>query len=710
MSRAPLLAVVTTLALAAPAGAATTIVPDTFDDQLPAACAPGHPAGTCSLRQAVNSAQDGDRIQLAEGTYRLELDQLLATTDVSIIGAGPGATTIVQQAPGKRVIKFDTGTSASLAGLTITGGNFFGGNGADGTSSTSAQDGGGAYGGAIEASGTALILVLVDVIGNTATGGAGGKGYSPVSGNGADGGDGGYAAESAIYAPGHLTLDRVTIAGNIAHGGKGGKGGNATGSNTGGTGGQGGSGSGAVGGGSAMVLVARDSTFSGNLGFAGAGGDGGGGGTSAGTAGGTGGRSVRGTGGAIFSNGEVTLLDSTITGNEIHGGAGGKGGGAAFGTGGDGGYAEGGDGGGVSLLNSNPGVKSHIASSTIVNNSAFPGTGGAGGFGLAGGSPGDTALAYGGNIEVASSKLEIRDSVVAGGSASASWTNCSVASNSVTSLGHNLDDTNQCIQTPAEGDRHDVDPKLGPLLDNGGPTATMAPLSGSPLIDGGPAICQGFGTPLTADQRGITRGAVCDIGAYEAIPPAASAAPAIAGSPVTGQTLTCQPGTFSGDNPLTIDTIWLRDGQQAATGTQYPIPAADAGHALACRQTATNAYGSASADSASVAVTAPPGQGQGPAAPPKLSNLKIRPRTLHHRTKAKVTFTLSAPAKVTFKICKRKGKTCKRIKKGTPKSLQGKQGANRRRFGAKPLKPGRYRLTATPAGGKGVRVSFRVVR
>jgi hypothetical protein len=175
---------------------------------------------------------------------------------------------------------------------------------------------------------------------------------------------------------------------------------------------------------------------------------------------------------------------------------------------------------------------------------------------------------------------------------------------------------------------------------------------------------------------------------------------------VTGQTLTCVPGAFSGDNPQTVDTIWLRDGQQAATGTQYAIPAADAGHSLACRQTATNAYGSASADSVAVAVAA----SGTPNAKPKLSKLKIKPKTLHRKTKAKVTFTLSAPARVTFKICKRKGKKCKRVKKGAPKALQGKQGTNRVRLKAKGLKPGRYRLTATPTGGTGARVSFRVVQ
>jgi len=56
------------------------------------------------------------------------------------------------------------------------------------------------------------------------------------------------------------------------------------------------------------------------------------------------------------------------------------------------------------------------------------------------------------------------------------------------------------------------DPALGPLADNGGPTFTMALLSDSPAIDAG----DDSSCPLT-DQRGIARpqGPHCDIGAFE---------------------------------------------------------------------------------------------------------------------------------------------------------------------------------------------------
>jgi hypothetical protein len=63
-----------------------------------------------------------------------------------------------------------------------------------------------------------------------------------------------------------------------------------------------------------------------------------------------------------------------------------------------------------------------------------------------------------------------------------------------------------------------IDPKLGPLQDNGGPTLTMALLAGSPAIDAG----NNSGAPAT-DQRGDARivdgngdgTATIDIGAYE---------------------------------------------------------------------------------------------------------------------------------------------------------------------------------------------------
>jgi hypothetical protein len=58
-----------------------------------------------------------------------------------------------------------------------------------------------------------------------------------------------------------------------------------------------------------------------------------------------------------------------------------------------------------------------------------------------------------------------------------------------------------------------VDPKLGPLQANGGPTQTMAIALTSPARNAIP----GAACAVARDQRGVHRpqGPGCDIGAYE---------------------------------------------------------------------------------------------------------------------------------------------------------------------------------------------------
>lgn len=85
----------------------------------------------------------------------------------------------------------------------------------------------------------------------------------------------------------------------------------------------------------------------------------------------------------------------------------------------------------------------------------------------------------------------------------------------LTSDGSNLDSDTSCFSGGT--DKH-IDPMLGGLADNGGPTMTHALLDGSPAIDGG----TNTGCPAT-DQRGVDRPidgdgdstATCDVGAFE---------------------------------------------------------------------------------------------------------------------------------------------------------------------------------------------------
>ncbi len=80
---------------------------------------------------------------------------------------------------------------------------------------------------------------------------------------------------------------------------------------------------------------------------------------------------------------------------------------------------------------------------------------------------------------------------------------------------------NSGLVNGVNGNQVDVaNPGLGPLADNGGPTQTIALLSGSPAIAAGStalAVDPATGQPLATDQRGFPRvvGNSIDIGAFE---------------------------------------------------------------------------------------------------------------------------------------------------------------------------------------------------
>jgi hypothetical protein len=108
--------------------------------------------------------------------------------------------------------------------------------------------------------------------------------------------------------------------------------------------------------------------------------------------------------------------------------------------------------------------------------------------------------------------LEVTGTILA---ASTSGPNCVGAITET--IGYNLDSGTSCafaLATDHSGGTAD----LGPPAANGGPTETLALLSGSAAIDAGGTSAAGC--PST-DQRGVSRpdepadNGACDIGAYE---------------------------------------------------------------------------------------------------------------------------------------------------------------------------------------------------
>jgi hypothetical protein len=221
-------------------------------------------------------------------------------------------------------------------------------------------------------------------------------------------------------------------------------------------------------------------------------------------------------GGGVAATTGVTLLNSTVSGNTLNDSGGGAGGGVSGNT--------------VTVTNS-----------TISGNSA--GTDGDGG----GIESGPVHLVYATVVQnssvhpganVVASVLTTFGSVVASGLGGGS--NCHVTS--TTSNGFNFsDDASSAVSClfSAATDRVGAsnNPLLGPLAANGGPTNTLVPNAGSPLIDAVAAgSCQSDGASgISTDQRGFARPDVaspaCDIGAVEVQPSASTVPTAIVVTP-----------------------------------------------------------------------------------------------------------------------------------------------------------------------------------
>ena len=120
--------------------------------------------------------------------------------------------------------------------------------------------------------------------------------------------------------------------------------------------------------------------------------------------------------------------------------------------------------------------------------------------------------------------LMLKGTILANGS-----TNCSISVGPAVSAGYNLSDDASCFGLLNNtGDLNNTPAELDPngLKGNGGPTQTVALLPNSPALDAVPIGAGGYclaadgATPITTDQRGVSRpqGKGCDIGAFELTP------------------------------------------------------------------------------------------------------------------------------------------------------------------------------------------------
>jgi CSLREA domain-containing protein len=280
-------------------------------------------------------------------------------------------------------------------------------------------------------------------------------------------------------------------------------------------------------------------------------------------------------GGGILNAGALTLTDVTVSGNSAGGIGSGQGGGIYCNAGTlvitnstlSGNQATGGtDDEGGAIYNNNGTVS--LTNVTIASNT------------VSGGSVSN----QGGGIFTSGGTVNLRNTIVAGNTASVGPD----LSGSFTSQGHNFigkGDDSTGLSNGVSNDQvgsvaSPIDPLLGPLANNGGPTQTMALLTGSTAIDAGDdcvftdSCSPAVGVALTTDQRGTgfsrqTDGdsngtAVVDIGAFEA--PACITPPATPTASNGGPY--CEGATIQLSTPAVSGAIYSWTGPNGFTSAQ----------------------------------------------------------------------------------------------------------------------------------------------
>jgi parallel beta-helix repeat protein len=419
---------------------------------------------------------------------------------------GPAAGVTIDGSGISGDFQIDPGADVSMSGMAITGGMS-------------------SFGGGVQNNGTAT-LTDCTVSGNTATGNGGGIGNfsnatatltdCTVTGNSAPFGGGGIDNSG-----GTVTLTNCILSGNTT------------------TGSGGGIGDFILGGSNRTTATLTDCTISGN---------------------------TAATGGGIYNDyATTTVTDCAVSGNTAVG--------RSFSN-----------GGGIS----NRGGTLTLTDSTVANNSSPTGKGGAIYNDVGDNRPqdaltvvadctlsGNSATAGGGvyndNTSPATA-FSLANTIIAGNTASAAGPDADGAfgSSGFNLVGQTDGSTGWGFDDFTGTAAHPLAAKLGPLVNNGGPTQTLLPLAGSPAIDRGDNALVPAG--ITTDQRGLPRvsNGTVDIGAVEvqATTPIRVTAPA-SQSAMTGQSQLFALGSFTeskATGPFTVHVHW-GDGSVDSTFT-----------------------------------------------------------------------------------------------------------------------------------------------
>jgi predicted outer membrane repeat protein len=419
-------------------------------------------SGPGSLPAAVKAASSGSTISFSVSCPPTSPITLAKTIDIkrNLFIDGPGSSSLAVSGNNSvEVFDIASGATVSISGVTV-------------------QDGSATNGGGIYDDGGPLSLTNIVVTGNSATSGGGGIAGGPLTvvdsllsdnsaaqGGGMDGegtvtntviSDNTAETGGGIVVEDSSTISHSTLSENTA-----------TGSVS--TPGMGGAILVPEGGG---LLALSYSTVSGNQ--------------------------VSGSGGGLANIDLVRASNTTFSGNTTTSGTGDYGGGAIF------------DEGGTSLENSTisgnsttgQGGGDHIseAGSDEIYDSTFSGNSASG------------ANSGGALYEDEGGVASLSGTIVAN---SASGGDCH---GNIHNSGYNLDDDGTCGLSGDSTSHSGVNPDLGPLQNNGGPTETQAPASDSLALNQIPTgtewLCPGI------DQRGVARpqGSECDIGAVELSP------------------------------------------------------------------------------------------------------------------------------------------------------------------------------------------------